>query len=329
MKKNISKIPPHIRKRLNAFDSDDVVVACVKRLAIDDLGRYAHLGISYQAPDVVLPPPAVPPAKVGRYSKTNVEGREVIRKDLPKTTKTFSFEAPNYGDWSKGSHTVSHTREVYHRDFIAPKELELSIELLPNASAGRFHIKFAIEQVIAKAAPDFDADLLYNLNLLQENVGAVDVFPSAATLADYTKTVQLAWEILPPGSIDVVVRRMLENKRAVTDDQRRTMEERLAVFSKFSPMAYLAGTSGFLRYFGAQFKDDLVVFENLTYGNALYVMRANWQTLSKRSRIELLKGPRDDFDRIEHRQGWEEALRLVLQTNGIAPTGLFTRRRRR
>ena len=243
------------------------------------------------------------------------------------TTKTYNIESPNFGDPSKGWHTVSWDREVYQRDFIPPKEVELSIALLGSPSAGVFNIKFAIDQVIAKADPDFDADLLYNLNLLQENVGSVDVFASTATLADYTKTIQLDWEILPPGNLDEVVKLMLKDKPPVTDDQRRTMEERVLLLSKYSPAAYLAGTNGFLRYFGAQFRDDLVVFENLTYGNALYVMRENWQALSKRSRVELLKGPRDGFDRIAHSPGWEEALRRVLETNGVAPTRLFKRRR--
>jgi hypothetical protein len=79
----------------------------------------------------------------------------------------------------------------------------------------------------------------------------------------------------------------------------------------------LAGSSGFLRYFGAQFRGDLVVFENIVYGNALYVMYGQWKDLSKRSRIDLLKGPRDGFDRIEHRKGWEKQLRALLRSKGL------------
>ena len=61
-----------------------------------------------------------------------------------------------------------------------------------------FVVKFSIEQTLSRRANDFETDLLYNLNLLQENVGAVDVFPSAASLADYTNTVQIDWDILLP-----------------------------------------------------------------------------------------------------------------------------------
>jgi hypothetical protein len=302
----------------------------VKRLRAGELSRYAHLGVRYNPPDVEVPLPTVPPAHAGRYSKINVEGKEVVRYDLPMNTKTYYVESPNFGDWSRGSHTNAFDRLVYHRDFIPPKELELTVEVIARPDPDLFNIKFGINQVLSKASADFDGDLLYNLNLLQENVGAVDVFPSAATLADYTRTVQVDWEILPPGNLDDVVRRILAKKRGgVTPDERKTMEERLGVFSKFAPTAYLAGTSGFLRYFGAQFRDDLVVFENINYGNALYVMTDKWQELSKRSRVDLLKGPRDGFERIEHRSGWETQLQGVLQKLGVAPTNLFNRSRRR
>ena len=50
------------------------------------------------------------------------------------------------------------------------------------------------------------------------------------------------------------------------------MEDRLATFAEFEPTHFIAGTSGFVRYFGAKYADDFVVFESLRYGNALYVL---------------------------------------------------------
>jgi hypothetical protein len=263
--------------------------------------------------NLVVPSPFIPKASAGRYSKANVEGKDAIRKDLPMVTKTFSWETPNWGDWSYGSHTHTVDREVYQRDFIPPKEVELSIALFEKTSEAEFVLKFAVDQVLSKRSEDFESELLYNLNILQENVSAVDVFASEATIAEYMATVNVDWEILPPGEIDDVIRRMLQGKRAVTEDRRKVMEQRLTALSKFRPKAYIAGTNQFLRYFGTMFKDDLVVFENLTYGNALYVMYENWETLSKKSRIDLLKGPRNGFDRIEHREGWEERLGSLLK----------------
>jgi hypothetical protein len=313
MQKNIRIIPKRVLDRIHAFELDDIVVACVKRIEPLDVDRYAHLGLKLTAGQLVLPDSKIPPLTAGRFSRANVEGREVIRKDLPMTMKSYSWESPNWGDWSNGSHTHTITRDVYQRDFIPPKELELSTSLLETSADGKFVVKFAIEQTLSRRAADFETDLLYNLNLLQENVGAVDVFPSAASLADYTNTVQIDWEILPPGNVDEVLKRMLQGKRPVEADRQRVMEQRLPVLSRFKPEAYIAGTNGFLRYFGAKYSDNLVVFENLNYGNAVYVMYEKWEALSKRSRVDLLKGDQNGFDRIEHREGWADKLGALLK----------------
>lgn len=311
-KRNILKIPKAIKDRLGTF-GDEIIVACAKRLKSADIPRYAHLGLKIESGKLLIPPPAMPPPGAGRYSKANVEGKEIIRDDLPKVTKTYSWDTPNWGDWSNGYHTHHRTREVYQRDFIRPKEVELSVTLLSDQADGNeFYLKFSVEQVLSRRAPDFEDELLYNLNILQENIGAADVFPSAATLADYSATIRVDWEILPPGEVGEIVERMLRGKRPVTPDLRKQMEARLKVMARSKPQNYIAGTNGFLRYFGAKFEDNIVAFENLTYGNALYVMYDNWEELSRRSRIDLLKGPRDGFDRIEHREGWDGQFRALL-----------------
>jgi len=86
-------------------------------------------------------------------------------------TKTFSAETPNWGDWSNGSHEISWDRDVYQRDFIPPKELEISIELLTTepGESPVFVFRFRVEEVLNKKAADFEASLFSNLNLLQEN----------------------------------------------------------------------------------------------------------------------------------------------------------------
>jgi hypothetical protein len=307
MAKNIRRVPPSIIDKILAFDQDDLVVACAKVLKLDDIPRYAHLGLAIREKDLTLPEPFVPSAEAGRFSRANIEGLEKVRKDLPKIAKEFEVESPNWGDSSNGTHTVVWTRMVYPRDFYAPKEVELSVSLIEKRG-DTWTIKFAIEQVINRRTKNFEQELLYNLNLLQENIGAADVFPSAASLADYAATIRVDWQILPPGSVDEVVRRIIEGKRRVTPEQAAIIKERVSVMARLKPEAYVAGTDGFLRYFGAKFGDDFVVFENARYGNAIYLMYESWQELSKRSRVDLLTGDRESFDRIEHRDGWQQTL---------------------
>jgi hypothetical protein len=102
---------------------------------------------------------------------------------------------------------------------------------------------------------------------------------------------------------------------ALTAAQQQVMRQRLEVMASLEPSNYIAGTNEFLRYFGAKFEDDFVAFENLNYGNALYVMFEGWEQLSRRSRVDLLKGPRDNFERIPHTERWEEKLRTLLRAH--------------
>jgi hypothetical protein len=110
------------------------------------------------------------------------------------------------------------------------------------------------------------------------------VFESAATLADYAATIRVDWELLPAGQIGPreLADRFVHTK-AATEAQKETILSRLQSFKKFKPTHFVSGTSGFVRYFGAMYGDDFVVFESIRYGNAMYVMFENWQTLSQKS----------------------------------------------
>lgn len=306
MPKNLLKIPAHLLQRLATFDQDDIVAATVKLVLPSDLSRYAQLGISINGKEIKLPEAQPPSPAAGRYSNANLFGMEKVRKDLPKVTKSYGFWAPS---WKSGSyHFVSHDREVYIREVYPPKQVNLSIVLVEQRGEG-YLLRFAIDQVLSRRTPNFEQELLYNLNLLQENVGAADVFESATSLADYALSVKVDWQLLPPGAVDEVVAAMLRGKRSVTPQQEAVMKERVTIMQRLQPEAYVTGTDGFLRYFGAKFGDDFVVFENARYGNALYIMYDGWEALSQKSRIELLAGDRDRYDRIEHRPGWIEQLR--------------------
>src|SRR4029077_4814208 len=104
MPKNYRHVPPEVLQRIQTFALDDVVVACAKQLRAVDIARYSHLGLRIQNGQLVVPAPFVPNANAGKYSKANVEGKDIIRHDLPMIQKEFSFLAPDWGDWSSGSH---------------------------------------------------------------------------------------------------------------------------------------------------------------------------------------------------------------------------------
>jgi len=271
---------------------------------------HRHLGVSLRDGRIAIGDPAIPSPTMGKWSGRNITGWEKVRKDLPKITKTWSWESPNFGDGSTyGYHTSSRTERVFQVEYYEPQNLRISAQLLsePTADARVALFKFEIEATLDRTKPEFDRNLLYYLNVLQENTGAADVFRSDATRADFMKEVFVDWVVFPPGTreeeILAAFGKTRAGARAVPEGPLR---ERIRLFASLKPQNLLRGTGAFDAYVGAQFADDLVVFENINYGNALYVLYDEWREISQRSRLELLKGTHERYDRFVHTDGWQD-----------------------
>jgi hypothetical protein len=134
-RKNFRKIPDAIRIKAAGLGTASVVVGALREIPRVDVeaGVWAHLDIRLDGGEVLVPESAVPPASRGRFSRANREGMDVVRRDLPKIKKTFSVETPNWGDWSRGSHDMSWTREVYQKEFFPPNGLSIVMETVSQA----------------------------------------------------------------------------------------------------------------------------------------------------------------------------------------------------
>lgn len=305
MPKNFRIIPPAVRRQLTRIEDDRVQVAAIKLVTRADLqsGRFAALGIPLAGACEV-----VPPASAGRQSRRNVEGHVIVRRDLPKEPFYVSVETPNWGDWSNGTHTVTLSGMRYPREFMPPSFTPIRLELLKSTPDGELY-RFAVGEIIQRRD---EARLLVCLNLLQENVGSVQVFGASEDFAAYEQSLQVHWEFLPPGEREKLLRHIMAG-RPRSAQERRVVEERAKFIESLKPKQWLYGASGFARYWGAQFADDLVVFEHEEHGNALYVMYEDWAQLSQRSRVELLSGRfGHNFDRIVHTGNWQEKLVQIL-----------------
>ena len=303
------KVPPSIEAELARITSNLVVVAATKKIPIRDVanGLYDHLGLRFDGRDLSVVPGLLPTEMVGRYSDRNVNGWVVKRTDLPKITKTFSWETPNFGDASAyGTHTHYRAREVYQQQVFEPRHFPIKIEIL-NSPGGDFAlVKFEVGQALDRAAPGFDDEFLFCLNLLQENAGVAGVFSSTATRDDFIGTVHLDWEVFPPGSAAQLIASITKGQGGASGGRAGVVAARLKLFARLPVEKLVKGTNSFGSYIGALYADNLVVFENMSYGNALYVLYDNWRDISKRSRLDLLRGTTKAFDRFAHTDGWED-----------------------
>lgn len=305
------KMPPIVLAKAGGFAADGCTVGVARELsrAAIENGDFEHIGLRITDGQIEVPPVAVPSITNGRFSERNVNGHSWPLRHLPKVTKEYSHLSPNWGDWSRGSHITSWSREVYQRGYAAPRESGLIVELIQeDAARGVVFVRFALDVVLDRGAHSFQDDLFFALNLLQENVGAHDVFPSTATAAEYLAMLHVSWEILPVGEREATIA-LLSGRSHAGVATREKIAERYDLLTSLGPTALIAGSNGFRRYFGGRFADDLVVFENLDYGNAAYVMFEDWPTLSQKSRTELLAGHPDEIVRIPHTADWEARLR--------------------
>jgi hypothetical protein len=318
--KNFRKIPGHIKDKIATIKSSTIKVGCVARLRVADVaaGEYEHLSISIKDGKPVFPASIVPDGDAGRYSDANANGQEVVRKDLPMVTKTYSFEVPNWGDSYNGTHDVDIDRDVYQREFVPPTENEIEIELVGEEGAEEdksLVFRFIMDQPLDKDAEDFAHDLFRLLNIMQENIGEADVFDSNASTEDYLRTKYVNWEIIPPGERDTIIARIVAGMKANDPEIQKRIAERYDFLAKMKPQAYIQGHGGFRRYFGAQFTDNLVAFENMEYGNAAYIMVADWEEASQKTKQELMTSGKNgtDFFRVVHGKAWKDRIKDIIK----------------
>jgi hypothetical protein len=315
-KKNFRKIPDKIWTHLKSIESEDIVVGCVKVFTQEDIknGVLVHLNINLTELDLQFPKSIVPLPEQGRYSSFNVYGREIKRTDLPKEKYTIEVETPNWGDSWKGTHTVEFVRERYPREFIGPRNSAIEIECVKSdPELPRYIIKFQISEILNKNNRDFETRLFYCLNMLQENIGNCDVMAAGTSLQDYLSRLYVSWEILPPGTIEEAINRILRGRQP-TQQEIIIIQDRYTFLKSLNPQSIVIGSSGFQRYYGGLIRENLIVLENVVYGNAIYIMFENWQELSQKSRIDLLSGKfGHNFERVIHSDGWQDRVKKIIE----------------
>lgn len=318
MKKNFNKIPKNIYDKISTLNGNMITVFGFIKISKQDISnvKYSHLGISIDDNGIKFPEYTLPDSKQGRYSKYNSLGRLIKFKNLPKIEKTYSIDSPNFGDSSKGYHTTSFTRKVYRSKLIPPKFINLIFECQDNYQDNFYILKVYTDIILDKTSLNFEEDLLFHLNILQENIGTCDVTSEDINKEKYIDDLYVAWELLPPGEkdIDKIISYSLSKSKNINPNVLVTLKDRLNFFESLGAVKYIHGTNKFNSYIGALFPGDIVLLENSNYGNAAYIFPYNWEEFSKLSRTELLSSHNDKIIRIIHNKNWKNNLISALNS---------------
>lgn len=317
------KVPQFVRDLIAINDGDCFYVGRTRSLDVTDIraGKFEHLGIRLEGDAVVCGEAVLPEPSNGRWSKYNIQGREVVRKDRPKHSKHIGgWTVPYFGDYSRGSRVVSLDIDVYPREIWYRKSLRILIDASEPAH-GKVKIAFRVDRVFDRNDLD-EKDLHLACSLLRENTRSdASIVSTKTSVSDWLEAQRVEWEFLPVGTI---------GPREFSDIARRLgiqgshpnygrMQERYDVAAAMKPAEIVVGIGEFSRYFGFKFRDDLVALESLDYGNALYLMYDDWLTLSKRTRVDLLADTDVNYDRVIHSGSWAERLRRLLASRGHHP----------
>ena len=317
---SFSKVPDGIRAEIAALEGPDFVVGATLIASLDDVanGKYASLGVSVKDGEVQVPQPYVPEESTGKHSRWNRTGREILRPDLPKVRKTiFTRLMQPYGNPYASPTVVDMTKNVTQRQLIYGAQLRLVVEA--TVKDGKVVALVRLDRTFDREDVS-DRDLVHALSIVRENTGTASVLPADTQASEWLERQYVEWEILPVGTAperDDAVRRIVEAAGVEASSERgRILGERSKLAFSLAPENVIVGTSGFSRYYGFMYADDLVLMENLEYGNAAYLFYEDWRVVSQRSRLDLLANPDEQYDRVVHSAGWEDRLRTLLRKKG-------------
>jgi hypothetical protein len=314
MKKNFRKVPEFITNRIKVLNSNNVIIATIVKInknQIEDL-QFRNLNLQLNDNHISFKNQYIPENTVGLFSRKNIDGYKIVHKDQDEIRKLFYLgERPFYGDWKKGSFSLNVSRKVYPSDDIPPRELSITTELLEETE-NDFKIKVSVDIIININDENFDEELFFVINLLQENIHSVNVFSSETTREEYLRTLSLTWDVFPPGERNNDLELIMRGSRNLTPKKVEEIQNKYDYLVALNPVEIILGLSGMRKYFGAKFSDNLVVFENLNYGNAIYVLFENWEELSQMSRTEIQTRPVNEYIRIKHTANWQQSLERII-----------------
>lgn len=244
------------------------------------------------------------PVAIGPATGFNSNGKEIVRRDLPMETRSRMIHT-SWQDWHGQTHSGIQARnyEAYPRELIPPPE-----EFLTAMRKGD-HIG-AASRIINR--DENEEDIVNILNIFLECFPSFEIVQP--DLTEPTQVRKLNWKILPPGQYPFErARQALEDYlQRLSEDDRATATQRIRVITRHSPDFVAVGLGGFSDYvvFGFTGRRRYVL-ESPNTGNATYIFRDSWETISRLSKREILQANLQEA-RLIHNTRWHRAVSEVI-----------------
>ncbi len=254
----------------------------------------------------------LPDSRYGTACRKNSEGWVEVHKNQPMETyytpvvwRWKEFRGPY--DHEEREETRYRPGQRYPRTVHPPLGIELITRLRTD---GQKVITTEFSEII----PANYQRIVDSINVLVEIFGECDILNEGLDTIIRGEVKRLNWRVLPPGRhpwqlvkneiSDVLAREKPGNQAVIV--------KRLEAINHFDPEFVAIGQYGFSGYLIFGFPDkDLYLLESIFFGNATYVFGADWESLSKMSKAEILRS-RLQKDRIIHQRSWPREITKVL-----------------
>ena len=279
---------------------------------VQDLERFTtRLTKAGFSPNIGAGDTILPNVKCGPISRYNAEGKNVVRRDLPKETAYRQVEwtwIERHGqDKVEKSDAKDVPYERYPREFMPPPSVEISLMLGADGQP----LMVAPVQTVDSVD---NLMLLHTVNLFLEIFGECQTFTEEGVALIHVPLKRLSWNILPPGvrpwaqlhqEVDPLMKHLSPNKQ-------KLVGRRFETINSYKPDFVATGQAGFAGYvvFGFE-REHVYLCESMYTGNATYVFAENWAQLSQKTKAEILN---EDLqkERIIHREGWPIQIERLL-----------------
>lgn len=250
------------------------------------------------------PGDTIMPAVVGRATNFNANGREITRRDLPMEKRSRMIHT-SWKDWhGQDFHgTQSRSYQAYPRDLIPPPNEDL-IVVRKGADL------VVTSRIIGQNEPE--AVIVAVINIFLEIFSSFEIVKP--DLTDSVTVKRMAWKILPPGQypFDRAKPEIDEYLKRLTDNDREVITERIRIITRHKPDFIAIGLGGFNDYVVFGFTDrQRYVFESPNAGNATYVFRDDWRSISNLTKREILLGGLQE-ERLVHNNRWAKAINDLI-----------------
>lgn len=249
------------------------------------------------------------PSCVGNVSNFNANGREIVRKDLPKENRIVSSYR-TWTDWHGDSHSGFQYRPIkaYPKQYIEAPSENLSVILVNE----KLYIATQETTIDSKN----EERNLHLMNLMLECFGELEVFDVGRGHSVGANIRRLQWEVLPAGEYPwSKAKKIVEERTKNLDNSKRmVIEHRIKTISECNPDFLAVGKGGFTGYFVYGFKSKKIfILESIHLNNATYVFDKNWEKLSKMTKNQIINSETDvSYTRIIHDRRWKRKVKELI-----------------